>query len=852
MIMKKIMSLIIAIMLIFPLISCSKTSIDEHDDNDLASENNNQKSAVASAFSFDFETDENVIKYYTENDTYEMLQSASPYYLGAQQLNISGFQEFYNLKSAKVTEAQKITKELLIIADNLKTDLEPFKAAYINFMEILIAEDKLISEFAEESGLAMANYLVKIEGIKAIIESLDTGEIDNDYARSGFEYEKTVLTAEMSDLVYRDFSYLLSAGATLVSIFENTENNHIKNALKDFEEEMAQIENLNENITKLTSKSIELDTALKQINTGEYYMAKASIAFIQEQLPLIKAEAQKLEANEDALDEESIELINDYLIIIEEFTEIIANKTNALDTSSLLISHNDQQQSDYNYFIQKAQASTILSANEMTDQSFQSMRTIANSTTSNLKSLGRGIYNAGSYTWSGIKKTAQATQTTIGVGLDTASAMTKSGFDILHGSLEGNTLGEITTEIKGNFIRIKENYDRDMSGSEVLKDAGAFLEGLEDIPTNVLEQTIGKGWTSWGVGGIGKMTVGMFTGFGKGIYKLANKQSTAGEIAEGMLDVGLSLIGGSKTIFQGAANNGKSGIKLVGEKALNYLKIMANKVKKGEIKKLTAEILKKSKLSQGEVLELITNSLKLEGKQAIAAKLQAINASLNQKFGTLLKEGMKGILKNIKNAPGTMKSNYATFVKKQFEHSLAGYKNALIETLGHGAKDYVDNLLTAKMDEWIKSAVKLYIDAGKYDGEYIGEIKSDFENIPIKIIVEDGELSGQIDYNQSNNNGIIILKMQYLGSVDENGIVSGSVESTSIMKGDIKVDGETVGKIDVQGTISDGVITGKIQDDEMSITIKGTENISGTIMNEDNSRSGPMKPMDIVLVKQEK
>jgi hypothetical protein len=46
------------------------------------------------------------------------------------------------------------------------------------------------------------------------------------------------------------------------------------------------------------------------------------------------------------------------------------------------------------------------------------------------------------------------------------------------------------------------------------------------------------------------MTVGMFTGLGKGIYKLANKESTAGTLIEGGLDVGLSLIGGSKTVLQ--------------------------------------------------------------------------------------------------------------------------------------------------------------------------------------------------------------------------------------------------------------------------------------------------------------
>lgn len=176
---------------------------------------------------------------------------------------------------------------------------------------------------------------------------------------------------------------------------------------------------------------------------------------------------------------------------------------------------------------------------------------------------------------------------------------------------------------------------------------------------------------------------------------------------------------------------------------------MATNLEKTKIKGATAEILKNAKLTSAQVTSLISKSLEMEGKELVAQELKAIGAKLNKEFVDIVKSGIKTIYGNMTT---DATKSFKEFVKLNLEHSMQGYKEALIKTLGEGYIDYIDNLVASKIDDLIKAAVKTYIDATIYDGEYAFNIPAGEKLlIPFKAKVENGALQGGIDFSATED-----------------------------------------------------------------------------------------------------
>ena len=62
--------------------------------------------------------------YYTQNDTYDMLAAAGPYYMPDQELDQPVFTEYDKLRAAKIEEAKKLTMELVDAAKEAESKLK--------------------------------------------------------------------------------------------------------------------------------------------------------------------------------------------------------------------------------------------------------------------------------------------------------------------------------------------------------------------------------------------------------------------------------------------------------------------------------------------------------------------------------------------------------------------------------------------------------------------------------------------------------------------------------------------------------------------------------------------------------
>ncbi|NDK08785.1 hypothetical protein EOM39_06115, partial [Candidatus Gracilibacteria bacterium] len=636
---------------------------------------NKKVSVPVNPFSFDLPSpkDSKEAEYYTKNDTVNTIYLSTPYYLGNKESMLPGYVEYDKLKKEKVDEAIKLTDELYKKNIELKALLEPYKSSYFDFTEIVLKKDKKSRKYIAEVTKNITESLVGEEIIIANYESIDTSKITNSFAKSNFEYQKTMHSIDLGKKITEDTIYLLTSSAVLSELYKD--NSDLKGEAKVFESQMKKISSLSDKIDDIKNHIIYIDTALKQIETGDYYLAKSSLNYVKTNMKDVKEKLNSIKGNE-TFTKEDVELSKQYLSYMEEFTKNAEIELGKVSKNNL-ISDSDIKKiaNNKSYLLTTVYAVSDDDLGTAYDTLSQSSVTTSDA----VDTIKSGLKSAANLTWEGAKAGFNGAKTVVGVTLDTASAVTKSTMDAGFGLANGNTLDEVTSEIGSNFKKIGDNYDKGVSGSDVLKDAGGQLEGAEDAIKNAIEGTIGEGRTSWGVGGLAKLTVGMFTGFGKGIYKIADKQATVGTLIEGGLDVGLSFIGGSKVLLQGTAGaGGKEVAKNFGSKVVNFVTKMGANAEKGGFKSLTSK----------EAMGFITDAIEQEAKQAVIAEIKQAEIMVSKKLTEILKEGLKNIIKNAKGAGETVAGNYKDFVKEQFKHSLESYKEALKKVVGNGFDDY--------------------------------------------------------------------------------------------------------------------------------------------------------------------
>jgi DNA-binding ferritin-like protein (Dps family) len=461
---------------------------------------------------------------------------------------------------------------------------------------------------------------------------------------------------------------------------------------------------------------------LKQLNTSDYYMGLASVQFMDETLKTLQPSLDKL-VPKGPLTTDDVATVKELVKQYSDCSAQIKNDLNNVDKKEL-VAFADLQNSS----VPLAYA----------DDEGYGQKALGF-----LKSAGQAAVTVGKFGWEATKTTLKTARTAAGLTLDTLGAETKSVFDVGFGLANGNSVKEIASEVGNNFVQVGKNWEKGKSGSQILGTAKDYFDAAEHAGGALFEagaeKAFGKGNISWLAGHAGNLTVNLFTCLGKGITKVANPDSSNGEIAEGALDIAMSFIGGSKVIAKGSqvAKGSTEAVKLFGEGGINLLEHTVSNSELKNLKAITADILKNTKLTPGEVQTLISNSVDLEAEQALKAELNLASKEIDSEMGKLIKKSASTVLENA--TTGAVKS-YEEFVEKVFENSLSGIKDAIKTVLGEDAKAYIDNLIGDKVDDIIKAAVKEHIDKEPIPG--------------IKIIPDLKDLAGKWDQGQMTVNDV--------------------------------------------------------------------------------------------------
>ena len=657
---------------------------------------------VNSSFTLDYPSDAQNLDVFLDGDSFDTVLQGGPYYLGVesgrQQPIIAAFRQ---LKGAKVAEAEKLTRGVFEQEVLLLEDVVHLQEAMIGFWEVLQADNgDLRRQGGDLASLLLADR-IKLEGLIALYKGLPGN--GNEMIKARNMYRRSMLAVELAGVQTRSLANLTAVALPLVSTYEKSSDPELKDAVRQFEVSLERMEEAGSRLNDIQSSIALLSSVLRQINTGEHYMGLASLEYARKITPAIQANLELVGSNGHA-SRADLDFMQENLKYQGQVFSGLEKSLRAVPASNLV------SPAELDQVKLSQEFSLILSAHAAGNSAWErSIQALSMSAGDARKQVSSKLSDG----WQSIKTTYQDAKGAVGFGMDGVNTAVKSGFDYAIGKWEGNSDKDIRDTIVENFAKMEKNLVTGESGADVFESAEDYFNSLEDgggdFAGTGVRTVLGEGNASWLAGHVGKITVNMFTGFGKGIAKIANTRSTDGEVAEGFLDVGLSFIGGSKAIGKASqiVAGGKSGVKPLGKKGLNFLDRVAKNADLGKLKDVSASLLSKKKLTPGEIKKLISNAAKIEADEALKQSLMAVNEAVNKEFLDLIAKA-GATLKS--NATAGVKQSYKEFTQEVFKDSLQGYKDALVKVLGDSFSEYVDNLVANKADDMFKVMVKEYVD----------------------------------------------------------------------------------------------------------------------------------------------
>lgn len=648
---------------------------------------NNNESPKNTPFTLDYPNNEKTSKYFLENDDYDVIIMSGPYYQTKQSLDFPGMKEFDNLREQKVEEAIQLTNDFLISSIKTKESLEKARSDYIDLLEIIFSWNDKYKDISNEITQILINQQLEEDSLYLAVSSIEKPVGENKAVIAAIEYYKTGLSLKLADKIEANIrEFLIIATETEIEFEKNDDVSKNLNKFIKKMDESPIFKNLN--ATQLLA--VDLANTIKQIHTADYYIALTSLAFIDEQLPIIKEEISKIKTNEDISDED-IEFMNNYAQLFETFSLDLKKQLNNFDKTTLIDVAIDES-------ISVLFPTTYAFGSDFFAKAFGALKSGAKTAISKTVNI---VDKWLTYTW--VKQKYQQAKKAWWFAVESLQASTKTWFDLLLWKRYGNSIKDTWDIIRQNFERMDKNIKDGRAGADVFHTAHDYIDSIENGAEYWTELAISKlmwwKWNvSWAAGKISKLTAWLLTWFAKGVYKVSNQDSSKATIAEGLLDIWLSFVGGSKTLFSWSKAlsswwKAMLGLKGLWEKGLKFLwKAIANANKK-TLTNITKDSIKK----------FISNGAKNGFNTAMKANYKNLIKNAAKKLKDSWVSWLKAL---VSTAKIEAKNSYKEFVKKVFKNTYEWYVKSLTSIFWGTAGAYFDNIVGNAIDWEIKWFVK--------------------------------------------------------------------------------------------------------------------------------------------------
>jgi hypothetical protein len=656
---------------------------------------------VKDPFTFDYKLDAGSIKSFTCNDDMSTLLASSPFYAGAQPLPGQHTQEFDEARAAKCEEIIAGADTLVEDTLKLKPKLEELRKALADYLTVCANQEPKSAAFVKDAGAEMLRLQTLELIVEADYKSIDT-KSDNAFARSFMQYMKAVNAVQLASLYLQDIDNTVAFAAMGLDGLSSTKNSKLAEANKKLDDAMGGFNGMAGSIRNVMSGVRGIDYGFRQLATGDYYFARAAVAFMRDSMPKLKAAAASIKPNQ-YMDAGAVALTKDYLAKFDNFSAEFQKYLDSVPQSRLVPVAIAPNAPDWAY------------ADEKPNDYGRAYTSVAQPTKDPAPEK-EGWLATG---WNGVKTVVHGTQSVIGVGVDIAGTAVKNITRVGAGVYYGNSAKEIWDDMKTNSNQIIKNWKANKSGAETMRTANQYINNIDDgadwLAGKAVEQTpFGEGWTSWLTGKVARGTAGIFTGLGKGITLIGNRQATASDYVIGGVEIGSSLIGGSKLVIKGSNLPGflkglAKGTWVTTEGAGNTLSKLIAYKEKVDIEQGIATAAKYGMQTFG-----------FEGRKAMAealiASINQTNAALKAEMKNIIKAGMEAGWENFN---GTLRESLYNFARRNLEGNLKSFGEALVAGLGKNATEFADNVIA----QWGEDVLKDMIDQAMAEAPLPEELK---------------------------------------------------------------------------------------------------------------------------------
>ncbi len=767
-----------------------------------------------SPFTTEYELDEGAVDFFVAGDTFETAASGGPFYAGAQPLPGQNDDEYTTARAAKIAEINAEAAALVTACDEAKPALAALRSGYTTFLEGVYKKEAGLKDPALESlntvVLLGSKGLLAEEQYAAIVSQ----ETTQSYATAMRDYVAVTKAVELGGIYLEDVNTVTGYAALMVEALGGSKDAAVSGAANAFDSEMETLAgDALAALEPIVQRLANVEAGLTQLASADYYYSLEAIGWMQAESAKLSPLVEGLEARE-GLSAEDVEGIKAFYAAFEEWDAALSEQVASIDTTGLI------EISSAPFPVWGPEAAYAAADYEPGKNYGAANQVLATSAES--KPPAKGWLASG---WDGIKSGFGKVKTGVGVTVDTLGLGVRNITSVGAGIYYGNSTKDIVDNVMANTKEVVDNYNKGVSGASTFKNANDYIEGVEtgagDAAGGAAEWGIEKIWgkgkissgVGWATGGLTKITVGMFTGMAKGIYKVSNTESSSADVALGFIEIGLGAIGGSKVIIKasqlpGLLKGGAQGVKAFQKIATGMIGSAANAAERKTISKALAELLVKKGFTPENATKLVSNSIKLEINAAVGQLIKNSRDAMIKKIRDLVAQGGTGALTNFKD---TIKSSLQDLLSKGFSKTMQGYLNAGTTVMGETMKDYVDNLVAAGVTDGllvnlIGQAMAIPPDPAQVSGTWTGSItilKVDIPESESKTAEEAGCEQTFKQLEGKKNACTYAITMGDSGSgtvVLSGGTVSGSGSAT----------------------YSDGVITMVVGSEGTTYTMKGT------------------------------
>jgi hypothetical protein len=758
-----------------------------------------QKAKQADAFTTDYATDESNIDFFVDNDEFESLLAASPFYAGAQQLPTPGLREFEAARVKKVDEIIAAGETLYAASATAKPGLIALRSSYIDFLDAVYKLDRSkLTEFKKGSTLK---------------ESKPAGTKNADALLRYLQVSKAV---ELGGYQLQEANDIAAYSAIAVNALKDHPNGEIKKLAADYDTTMSALDTLMKELDPVASGIHTVDGGLKQLASADYYMAREASNWMAAELPKVETAIDGMQPKEGV----SAEDIEFFKANLEAYTAIRAALDERLSSvdASALVSVRDAPRPGFG-LIEEAYAAGEVSYTPNQDAAAAG-KVLATPAPAKSGWL--------STAWGGVKGAFNKATTVVGVGVDAMGAGVYNITRVSAGWYYGSPVRDTIKDVMDNTKSVFDDYNAGMSGSKTIRVGTGYIEDAEkgvgwvagegakvliNKPYQWLGGTgdtrLGDG-AAWVTGGLAKITAGMFTGFAKGIYKVADKGSNAKDVAGGLVDIGLSFIGGSKVLIKGSTvlKGAQQSATNMGRLGQNFLNTWRNASTSKALAAEMGALLKNKGLTSEAAWTMIRNGIALDVRSTVANALAANRAAL---ITRIKNAAASALTSDVGNWKQTVKSSLQDLFVTSFANSRAEWVKLMTTVVGGSAAEVFDNLVASQVDPIISGVIAEALagapEPAQMNGTWNGAmVITEVPDTPEEEKTAKEGCDFAIDWGQLKGQKIPV---NWTISMDESG--AGTVQAS----GD---SGSGSGTI----RYSDGDVTISLSQDKVTMTLSGT------------------------------